>query len=647
MVPGNRAYITEGRLTVTAEASKSGFDNASDSGGFDVDLTAPSVSYAPPASLRIGRAVGLSPTTSDTDIAGYALAAGETLPAGLSLDPTTGVISGPPTEAASASTTALVVGDRAGNRAAVSLSWPAVSKIPQTLTGFAYQPRQIKFGDAAPTLTPPSGAVGALSYRSQTTAVCTVDGSSGALTVLADGTCTVIATAAATPTHLAGTAEATVTISPSAPKLMITSATTTWSHCLEAQHQVPVDWSASGGQPPYTAAGTRVDADTVTVLCPAAGADLTLAVSDSSSPPLTATATVPVTATAALSLSARAESASCETGEQATIIWTLSGGAGPYRVTVNGQTQTNTSTDGQTRNRRTSVECGAAGSQTVSVSASDASRPNTLSGQARVTLTVAAPPTPLLLSASLQSENCKRYGSVVLSWTISGGDPPYEFKVDAQRYGRDARQATVACTSRQPTQTIKLEVLQPGVTAPVLSWKDTVNVSVPDYTFTGQIRARKLTDGRVEFCFQLSTGGDCIKPDNRFLVPADMVDHRWYNSSTVFADYDGDANRTLGQISARKASANARIELAFAAGGRTNRIFPRTRFFDWMGARVDRWHSTSSITHTLVGDHAERSLAIDIGELMDAANGNEPTTPGSDGGSMSDQDSPAPSPGGG
>ena len=49
------------------------------------------------------------------------------------------------------------------------------------------------------------------------------------------------------------------------------------------------------------------------------------------------------------------------------------------------------------------------------------------------------------------------------------------------------------------------------------------------------------------------------------MTPA-MVDNRWYNSSIVIADYDGDKGRTLGQISARKASANASIELAFPAG---------------------------------------------------------------------------------
>ncbi|MCY4618304.1 MAG: fibronectin type III domain-containing protein, partial [Chloroflexi bacterium] len=211
-VPGNRAYITAGRLTVTAQASMSGFRSASAAGAFNVDLTDPSVSYTLPISLRIGTAVSLSPTTSDTDIAAYALVAGEALPAGLSLNPSSGLINGAPTTAGSASTTALLVSDRAGNRTRVSLSWPSVNKIPQILRGFAYTPSSIRFGDAAPSLTPPSGAVGALSYRSQTTAVCAVGSASGALSILAEGTCTVIATAAATATHLAGTARATVAI---------------------------------------------------------------------------------------------------------------------------------------------------------------------------------------------------------------------------------------------------------------------------------------------------------------------------------------------------------------------------------------------------------------------------------------------------
>ncbi|MCY4617573.1 MAG: fibronectin type III domain-containing protein [Chloroflexi bacterium] len=183
-----------------------------------------------------------------------------------------------------------------------------------------------------------------------------------------------------------------LTVNAKTPQLKITSASTTWTHCEAGRHQVPVDWSASGGKPPYAAAGTRIDADSVTLLCPAAGAALTLAVTDSSSPPQAATADVSITATEPLSLSARAESLSCEQGGQATIIWTVSGGAGPYQVSVGGRAQQNTSRERETQNRRTAVACGEAGSQIVSLSAADASQPNRLVAVGQVTLTVTEPP---------------------------------------------------------------------------------------------------------------------------------------------------------------------------------------------------------------------------------------------------------------
>ena len=83
---------------------------------------------------------------------------------------------------------------------------------PQTLTGFTYAPARIAYGDAAPLLMAPAGASTEISYTATPAAVCTVDGTSGELTILGTGTCVVTATAAADANHQAASVEFTVTV---------------------------------------------------------------------------------------------------------------------------------------------------------------------------------------------------------------------------------------------------------------------------------------------------------------------------------------------------------------------------------------------------------------------------------------------------
>ena len=99
-VPANAAYITESSVTVTVSASKTGFTPPSAvTRTFAVDLTAPTASYTAPTTLKVGVAIGaMTPSTSAADIDGYSATG---LPAGLSIDAGTGVISGTPGTAAS------------------------------------------------------------------------------------------------------------------------------------------------------------------------------------------------------------------------------------------------------------------------------------------------------------------------------------------------------------------------------------------------------------------------------------------------------------------------------------------------------------------------------------------------------------------
>ena len=135
-VPAAAAYLTDGKHTLRVQALRGEEVVKSESTTITVDLTAPTVSYAPPTSLTVNTAItDIVPTTSDEDIASYALKADSTLPLGLGLNtistsPDHGVISGTPSATALARIVRIVVTDRAGNTSEVRLDLPAVTGAP-------------------------------------------------------------------------------------------------------------------------------------------------------------------------------------------------------------------------------------------------------------------------------------------------------------------------------------------------------------------------------------------------------------------------------------------------------------------------------------------------------------------------------------
>ena len=209
------SYITGTSVAVTVSASKSGFTAPPDEQRtVPVDLTAPTgTTYTAPDSAQVGDPIELmSPSVVAADIKGYEAAG---LPPGLSIDATTGVISGTPETAdINTASVTVTVSDTAGNTDTVNIEFPAVDKGTQTLTGFAYSPASVQFGDDAPTLTGPSGAQTTLSYSvsADSVNVCGVAATTGVLTLNGVGACAVTVTAAGTDNYNEASVTVTVTV---------------------------------------------------------------------------------------------------------------------------------------------------------------------------------------------------------------------------------------------------------------------------------------------------------------------------------------------------------------------------------------------------------------------------------------------------
>ena len=162
-----------------------GLNNGEARRALTVDLTAPTATWTAPATLTVGVAITDIPAAGPSaDIPGANGYAATDLPAGLMINANTGAISGAPTTAnANVAVVTITLTDTNGNTGAVDLTFPAVDRGSQTLTGFAYSATTAMVGDTAPTVTAPTGAVAGstLSYSTNDPAVCTVD-AAGALT---------------------------------------------------------------------------------------------------------------------------------------------------------------------------------------------------------------------------------------------------------------------------------------------------------------------------------------------------------------------------------------------------------------------------------------------------------------------------------
>ena len=162
--------------------------------------------------LKVGEAISPMSPSGGVGIDGYSATG---LPSGLDIDTGSGVISGTPdTVDADTATARVTVGDTAGNTATTTISFPAVAKGDQALTGFAYSASSVTFGSAAPTVTAPTGVLTTLGYSATPAGVCAVDPSTGAFTLVGAGDCEITATAAGSSDYNEATATFTVTVRP-------------------------------------------------------------------------------------------------------------------------------------------------------------------------------------------------------------------------------------------------------------------------------------------------------------------------------------------------------------------------------------------------------------------------------------------------
>ena len=204
----------------------------------------------------------------------------------------------------------------------------------------------------------------------------------------------------------------------------------------------------------------------------------------------------------------------------------------------------------------------------------------------------------------------------------------------------DRAPAAAASTTYAPgtagERELTLTVSDSSAPAQRVSRAQRVNVRLPDYTFTARIRARLVAADRMEVCLQLSGTAGCIFPRQRFFAPSALRLNVWTNSSMALADYDGDQDRTLGQISVRRSATDGPLEFQFAACGPEDRIVPSPRFFNLSTATVNVWRSTGWFTHTVMEDCASRSLRFPDEDSMTPADGSESDSPGTDGGLMTE-----------
>lgn len=215
---GALTLVAAGSTTITAtqaaQASPGLFRAGTQTASLTV--TAPAASLSPSSQVLTspaGAAMTASSVISGSGFTGaVTYSVTPSLPAGLSLDSSTGVISGTPTATQNATSYTITGAGATSGSATASVSIAVTAGVQATLVVSA-SPSTIRANKTSTLTTTGGSGSGAVSY-SVTTGACTVSGS--VLTAApSSGTCTILATKAADVTYAAATASVTVTINPS------------------------------------------------------------------------------------------------------------------------------------------------------------------------------------------------------------------------------------------------------------------------------------------------------------------------------------------------------------------------------------------------------------------------------------------------
>ena len=184
--------------------------------------------------------------------------------------------------------------------------------------------------------------------------------------------------------------------------------------------------------------------------------------------------------------------------------------------------------------------------------------------------------------------------SLRLSWGAAPGATAYQVK----RTNAETPVGSSATTSHDfsgLTSETEYTLYVRSQRGTVVSDWASMAASVPAAELSGRLRARRLSDGRLEFEFRTSAG-DSIQPERRFKRPAELSPGVW-TYSEFFTETVDEVEYTVGRIAVRLSCAGY-VEVALEQPDGT-RMLPSGRSFFYQTATVNAWRRSGELTVTL------------------------------------------------
>ena len=242
----------------TAAGGTGGFDCASSLTNGNIQFNGTTAAATPPVvtAESLTGTVGVSYShniTATNSPSSYTISTG-TLPAGLSLNTTSGAITGTPTTAGTSSVD-IYASNGAGAGSAATINF-TINPGSQTITGLAPTDNSRTFGDAPYNLTATGGASGnPVTYAASPAGVVTIVGSQ--VTIVGAGTTTITASQAGNTNYNAAT-DVTQTLNVNQASQTITFAALSPKPDNAANFQLTATGGASGNPVTYTSSNTAV-----------------------------------------------------------------------------------------------------------------------------------------------------------------------------------------------------------------------------------------------------------------------------------------------------------------------------------------------------------------------------------------------------